>query len=83
MVLVVLVNKGMTAMAAVYLYRIAYHLTKSLKVAKASAVLFLFNPASIFYHAVYSEPLYTCITFIAINNLLQDDNWKKFIEEPF
>jgi phosphatidylinositol glycan class V len=81
-VMVVVVNKGLTALAAVYLYRIAYRLTKTERVARASAIVFLFNPASIFYHAVYSEPLYSCLTFIAIDNLLKDKNWTDSIEHP-
>ena len=31
-----------------------------------AGILFLFNPVSIFFHAVYSEAIYTFLTFAGI-----------------
>lgn len=79
----VVVNKVLTAVSAAYLYRIAWKVTDSVRVGRAAALVFLFNPASIFYHAVYSEPLYCCVTFAAIFAFLDTKQaWSKALDRP-
>lgn len=68
--LLVVANKVLTALSAAYLYRLASNITNNPRIGRAAATLFLFNPASIFYHSVYSEPLYCYLTFMAIHTLV-------------
>lgn len=50
----VIINKTLTAVSAAYLSRIATKVTSNPRLGRAAAIIFLFNPASIFYHSVYS-----------------------------
>jgi uncharacterized membrane protein len=52
--IILLINKICTALSSIILFNIGKILTKNHKVSLVSGILFLFNPASIFYHAVYS-----------------------------
>jgi len=81
--LLVAANKVLTAVSAAYLYRIACSITGNPRIGRAAATVFLFNPASIFYHSVYSEPLYCCCTFLAIHILLERKKlWMKCFDHP-
>lgn len=67
--LVVAINKLLTAVAVVNLYQLAW-IYGGRPLAVAASVLFLFNPSSVFYHSVYSEPLFACLTMIAVKHVL-------------
>lgn len=67
----VLLNKLLTMFAAANLYQLAW-IYGGRSLALAASVLFLFNPASVFYHSVYSEPLFACLTIVAIKYVLQN-----------
>jgi hypothetical protein len=69
-IVLIVINKLLTAWSAVLLCQLIEHiLTKSL--AFNSAVLFLFNPASIFYHSVYTEPMFCVMTFWALRRAFE------------
>lgn len=65
-IIILVVNKICTALSSVVLMNIVNQLTRESRLGTLSAVLFLFNPASIFYHAVYSEAIYSLIVFAGI-----------------
>lgn len=69
----VIINKVLTAWSAVLLYQLAERIAGR-GLALGTAVLFLYNPASIFYHSVYSEPLFCVLTFQAIKKVVE---WEK------
>jgi hypothetical protein len=70
---VVIINKGLTAYAAVLVGQIGTGIAGQ-GVGRAAAVLFLWNPASVFYHSVYSEPLFAVLTLQAIKYALENES---------
>ena len=54
LVILISLNKIFTAISAVFLYKLSLKQFSDESLAKASTIVFLFNPASIFYHVVYS-----------------------------
>lgn len=66
---VVVVNKVLTGLAAGVMWQIGWRFGGR-ELGMAAAVLFLFNPASVFYHSVYSEPIFAFLTMLAIKYAL-------------
>lgn len=66
----ILVNVYLFKQAALTLYKLTEILFNK-KIAYDSAVLFCFNPASIFFIAPYTETLFSYLTFLSILNCLE------------
>ncbi|KAI1721669.1 mannosyltransferase (PIG-V) domain-containing protein [Ditylenchus destructor] len=62
----VILNNIIFVVNGILLFRLAYMLTGNLKEAIISVYVFCWNPASIFFSAVYTESLYTLFTFSAV-----------------
>lgn len=79
---VILINKLLTAYTSLVLYQIAGNYGgKGLSL--SAGVLFLFNPSSVFYHSVYSEPIFACLTMQAIKFALDNQiKSSKLIDQP-
>lgn len=69
--IILIINKVCTALSSIILYNLVKLLTKNQKVSLVASILFLFNPASVFYHAVYSEAIYALISFTGIYKALK------------
>jgi Gpi18-like mannosyltransferase len=52
--IILIINKISTTLASSVLMNITILITGNHNLGKLTAIIFLFNPASIFYHAVYS-----------------------------
>ena len=58
--------------AAVSLFRLARRMGLSSSLAMRACFLFAFNPATVFYSAIYTESLYTFLHFEALVHLLEE-----------
>ncbi|KAK7400727.1 hypothetical protein VNO78_12015 [Psophocarpus tetragonolobus] len=58
-----LVNNAAFVVAALYFYQLSLAVLKNPQTALRAAVLFCFNPASVFYSSIYSESLYALMCF--------------------
>jgi phosphatidylinositol glycan class V len=70
----VLINVIFFAKAANSLYELARQVLKDQRKAEVAAVLFCFNPASIFFTAPYSESLYSWLSFSLMLKCFEDIN---------
>ncbi len=70
-----LVNFGAFCAAAVVLYRLGVRVIGDARVAYIAAVLFCFNPASVFYSAVYTESLFGMCTWLGVWMVLTGRYW--------
>ncbi|XP_054724420.1 GPI mannosyltransferase 2-like [Uloborus diversus] len=59
----VFINSIFFALSAVFLYKLTNCIFQSEILALSSALTYCFNPASIFFSALYSESLFACLTF--------------------
>ncbi|GLJ22031.1 hypothetical protein SUGI_0412820 [Cryptomeria japonica] len=62
--------------AGLFLYKLTLLVLKDPKLALRTVALFCFNPASIFYSSIYSESLFSLLSFAGIYFLLSGMNWK-------
>ncbi|KAA8549637.1 hypothetical protein F0562_001345 [Nyssa sinensis] len=60
--------------AAVFLYRLSVIILKDPELALRAAILFCFNPASIFYSSIYSESLYSLLSIGGLYYLMSGAN---------
>ncbi len=60
--------KVLNILSALFIYKIAFYFKKNTiyDLPYYSACIFLFNPASIFYNSIYTEPLFTFLVFLGI-----------------
>ncbi len=70
-----LVNMGAFCGAAVVLYRLGVVVLRDVRMAYLAAVLFCFNPASVFYSAVYTESLFGMCTWLGVWMVLTRRYW--------
>lgn len=70
-----LVNFGAFCVAAMVLYRLGEGVLGDARLAYLAAVLFCFNPASVFYSAVYTESLFGMCTWLGIWMVLRRRYW--------
>jgi len=63
-------SNGLFVLAAVMLYRLTLLLFRSDSFALVTAILFCFNPASVFMSAGYTESLFACSVFGGLNWLV-------------
>uniref|UniRef100_A0A7N0UPG1 GPI mannosyltransferase 2 n=1 Tax=Kalanchoe fedtschenkoi TaxID=63787 RepID=A0A7N0UPG1_KALFE len=69
-----LLNIVAFALAAVYMYKLSLRILKDSEASLRAAILFCFNPASIFYSSIYSESLYSLLSVGGIYHLLSGEN---------
>ena len=60
---VLLMNNILFVVSSVLLYRITLSAYNNEKFAFVSALIFIFNPASVFYSAIYGESLFAFLFF--------------------
>lgn len=65
--------------AALFLYKLTLIVFKDSKAASLATALFCFNPASIFYSSIYSESLFSLLSFAGVYYLLSGVNWKAIL----
>ena len=69
-------------LSSIYVYKIAALLepeeAKVSSVGKSAFLLFLYNPATIFFSAVYTESLFSCLTFIGIFYWMKKEHFSAF-----
>ncbi|KAL9680670.1 hypothetical protein QQ045_018555 [Rhodiola kirilowii] len=68
-----LLNIAAFSFAAMYMYRLSLLILKDSEASLQAAVLFCFNPASIFYSSVYSESLYSLLSVGGVYHLLSGE----------
>lgn len=71
----VLVNLLAFPLASCSLFLLTVTLTRDRKLSLLTALLFCFNPASVFMLAVYSETLFSFFTFFALLGLIKGYHW--------
>jgi phosphatidylinositol glycan class V len=69
------VNMVAFCAAAVVLYRLGVRVLRDERVAYLAVVVFCFNPASVFYSAVYSESLFGLFTWMGLWRVLTGRYW--------
>ncbi|KAL0048171.1 hypothetical protein WJX82_009179 [Trebouxia sp. C0006] len=57
--------------SAVYLHKLSMSILKDARLADLAALLYIWNPASIFYSVAYTESLFACTAFVGIFHLDQ------------
>ena len=62
----ILINVVAFCVAAAALYRLTWTTTRDEELAVTSVIFFCFNPASVFYSAVYTESLFTALTWVGM-----------------
>eukprot|EP00898_Chlorokybus_atmophyticus_P007668 jgi/Chlat1/7902/Chrsp66S07323 len=70
-----LLSNGAFIMAAVSLFRLGVELLKDVRVAQKAAVLYSFNPASVFHSTLYSESVYAACAFLGLLCLAKRRRW--------
>ena len=73
-VALVLINKVLFWMAVRDLQAICKAFSLSNQATHNAIMFFIYNPALVFFHSVYSESLYVFLTFKAVNFLLNHKN---------
>lgn len=71
-----LFNNVVFIFTALILFNLTLKIHNNIKLAYNSAVLFCFNPASIFFSAPYSESLFAFITFLGMYYISYQNIWK-------
>ena len=67
LILAILINKILTAINCALLMNFVNSFnTFSRKTVKLIGILFLFNPSAIFYHSLYSEPIFMFLSLIGL-----------------
>lgn len=65
------------SIAAYKVYTIALHIThNNHKLAHHITLLYIYNPACVFFHAVYTESIYAFLTFTSLECLLESQSSK-------
>lgn len=72
----ILFNNVIFIFTASVLFDLTLRLHGNVEMAYNSAVLFCFNPASIFFSAPYTESLFAFTTFYGMYHILQENIWK-------
>eukprot|EP01018_Ginkgo_biloba_P031801 Gb_15854 [translate_table: standard] len=72
-------NNTAFVLAAIYLYKLSILVLKESRAALRTTALFCFNPASIFYSSIYSESLFSLLSFAGIYYLISGVNWKAML----
>lgn len=75
-VVTVIFNNIVFIFTAMVLFHLTLHIHKNIEMAYNSAVLFCFNPASIFFSAPYSESLFAFTTFYGMYHIAYKNIWK-------
>ncbi|RDX68279.1 GPI mannosyltransferase 2, partial [Mucuna pruriens] len=68
------INNLAFVLAALYLYKLSLTLLNHPQMALRAALLFCFNPASIFYSSIYSESLYALLCFGGMYHFVSGGN---------
>jgi phosphatidylinositol glycan class V len=71
-----IVNIASFCAAAIVLYDLGKRVLKDEKVAWVAAVVFCFNPASVFYSAVYTESLFSLLSWMGMLCVIQGKYWR-------
>lgn len=71
----VFLNSILSSLASIYLYKLTFVVFHSEIFAYTSALLFCINPASIFFSALYSEALFSLMTFSGLWTLESGQYW--------
>ncbi len=72
--ILLLINKILFSLSALQLQQIALFLTKNPAQSSTIAKLFLYNPACIFFHSVYTQSIYAFLTFTAVLQLFKSSS---------
>lgn len=75
-VVAVIFNNIVFVFTAMVLFHLTLRIYKNIEIAYNSAVLFCFNPASIFFSAPYSESLFAFTTFYGMYHIAHENIWK-------
>lgn len=75
-VIAIVFNNIIFVFAALILFHLTLHVHKNIEIAYNSAVLFCFNPASIFFSAPYSESLFAFTTFYGMYHVVHENVWR-------
>ncbi|KAL0027319.1 hypothetical protein WJX77_012423 [Trebouxia sp. C0004] len=57
--------------SAVYLHKLSISILKDARLADLAALLYIWNPASVFYSVAYTEGLFACTAFVGLFHLNQ------------
>ncbi|SPQ97046.1 unnamed protein product (mitochondrion) [Plasmodiophora brassicae] len=72
----VMLSNACAIAAAVGLYRLGQAVLQDDALAHRAALLYCFNPAGVFLSAAYTESLFSCCSFWALNLLYRDRAWR-------
>lgn len=72
----IIFNNIIFIFTAVILFNLTLHIHNNVQFAYNSAILFCFNPASIFFSAPYSESLFALMTFYGMYHISCGNVWK-------
>ncbi|KAJ7516491.1 hypothetical protein O6H91_22G059900 [Diphasiastrum complanatum] len=62
--------------AAFYFHRLSCYILRDRKLATSATLLFCFNPASVFYFSIYSESMFSLLSFAGLWCLLLGAKWR-------
>lgn len=71
-----LLNIAAFVLSALFFYRVSFTVLKDDMLAYLSTALFCLNPASIFYASIYSESLFSLLTFTGLLEFLRGSRWR-------
>ncbi|MCO5605109.1 hypothetical protein L7F22_059289 [Adiantum nelumboides] len=71
-----LLNVTVFVLSALVLYKVSYLVLKDERLAYQSTALFCLNPASVFYASIYSESLFSLLTFAGLLEFLCGSQWR-------
>ncbi|KAI5083016.1 hypothetical protein GOP47_0002759 [Adiantum capillus-veneris] len=71
-----LLNISVFVLSALFLYKVSFIVLKDERMAYQSTALFCLNPASIFYASIYSESLFSILTFAGLLELQCGSQWR-------
>lgn len=72
----IIFNSVIFVFTSLLLFDLTLHVYNNVEMAYNSAILFCFNPASIFFSAPYSESLFAFTTFYGMYHVLRGNIWK-------
>lgn len=71
-----LLNNFAFVLSAIFFHKVSLTILENEKLAFRATALFCFNPASIFYASIYSESLFSLLSFAGLWKFLSGSNWK-------
>eukprot|EP00250_Pteridium_aquilinum_P015990 c22875_g1_i1 orf=90-1604(+) len=71
-----LFNNIAFVLSAILLHKVSFKVLKDERLAYQSTALFCLNPASIFYASIYSESLFSLLSFAGLWEFLSGSRWK-------